>query len=81
MNGCCNLDRFSRSSRPARPGSLTLAELGNGFDSDADLSMYRTKCISYYYNIFCKQFGRNEYFSTIEFSTTGRSASESVQPV
>ena len=30
----------------------------------------RTKCISYY-NVFCKQFDRNEYFFPLEFSTAG----------
>ena len=30
--------------------------------------MYQTKCINYY-NIFPKQFDRNEYFSPFEFSS------------
>ena len=48
-----NLERLSRPSRFARTGNSTLDELWNGFDSDTDLFMYRTKSISYY-NVFCK---------------------------
>ena len=67
-NACFNLERLSRSSRLAQPGISPLDELWNGFDSDADLSMYRTRCISYY-DLFCKQFDPNEYLSPLEFNT------------
>ena len=55
-------------SRKLPLGVPALDELWNGFDSDADLSMYRTRWISYY-DVFCKQFDRNEYLSPLEFNT------------
>ena len=69
-NACFNLERLSRSSRLARPGISNLDRLKNGFDSGAELFMYQTKCISYY-NVFCKQFDRNEHFFPFEFSSAG----------
>ena len=75
------MERLSRSSRLAQPGISPLDEYWDDFDSDADLSMNRTRCISYY-DVFWKQFDRSEYFSPLEFSTVElRSASESIQPV
>ena len=50
-NACFNLERLSRSFRLARPGISPLERLWNGFDSDAELFMYRTYCINYY-NVF-----------------------------
>ena len=47
---------------PSPPRISTLDRLLNGLDSDADLFMYRTKCISYHI-VLCKKFDRNEYFS------------------
>jgi len=45
------------------PARVTL----NGFDSDDKLFMYGTKCMNDY-NIFCKQFDRNEHLSPLELS-------------
>ena len=56
-NACFNLERLSRSFRLAGPGVSPLERLWNGFDSDAELFMYGTYCISYY-NVFFKQFDR-----------------------
>ena len=67
-NACFNLERLSRSFRLARPGISPLDRLWNAFDSDAELFMYRTQCINYY-NVFCKQFDRNEHFSPFELSS------------
>ena len=69
-NACFNLERLSRSFRLARPGISPLDRLRNAFDSDAALFMYRTKCRNSY-NVFCKQFDRNAYFSPSEFSSAG----------
>jgi len=41
-NACFSLERLSRSFRLARPGISPLERLWNGFDSDAELFMYRT---------------------------------------
>ena len=41
-NACFNLERLSRSLRLARSGISPLERLWNGFDSDAELFMYRT---------------------------------------
>lgn len=38
---------------------LLTKRLWNDFDSDTDISMYRTLCINYY-NEFCKQFDFTE---------------------
>ena len=67
-NACGNLKRLRRSFRPAQPGISPLEWLWKGFDSDAELFMYRTLCINYY-NEFCKQFDRNEHFSPFELSS------------
>ena len=40
-NACFNLEQLSRSFRLARPDISTLDRLWNGFDSDAELFMYR----------------------------------------
>ena len=69
-NACFSLKRFSRSFHPAQPGILTLDPLWNAFDADAELFMYKTKSINSY-NVFCKQFDRNEHFSSSEFSSAG----------
>ena len=70
-NACFNLERPSRSFRLARLGISTLDRLKNGFDSDAELFMYRTKCGINSYNVFSKQFNRNEYFSSFELNSAG----------
>ena len=67
-NACFNLERLSRSFRLSRPGISPLERLWNGFDSDTELFMYRIKCINYY-NVFCKQFDRNEHFSPFELTS------------
>ena len=41
-NACFNLERLSRSFRLTRPGISSLEPLWNGFDSDAELFLYRT---------------------------------------
>ena len=41
-NAYLNLELLSRSFRLARPGISTVERLWNGFDSDAELFMYRT---------------------------------------
>ena len=68
-NACFNLEQLRRSFRPARPDSSTLDRLWNGFDSDAELFMYRRKWINYY-NVFCEQFDRDAHFSPFKFSST-----------
>ena len=70
-NACFNLELFSRSFRLARSGISPLERLWNGFDSDAEHFMYRTYCINYY-NVFCKQFDRNEHFPPFELSSARR---------
>ena len=57
-------ERLSRSFCLARPGISPLERLWNGFGSDAELFMYRTYCLNYY-NVFCRQFDRNEHFSPL----------------
>ena len=42
--------------------------LWNGFDLDAKLFTYRTKCINYH-NVSRKQFDRKEHFSPFELSS------------
>ena len=69
-NACFNLEWLSRSIRLARPGISPFDRLWNAFDSDAELFMYRKKCINSY-NVFCKQFDRHEHFSPSEFSSAG----------
>ena len=63
---------LSRSSCLARLRILTVERLCNGFDSDAELFMHictePNKCINYN-NAFCKQFNKNEHFSSFEFSS------------
>ena len=49
----------------AQPLISPLERPWNAFDSDAELFMYRTN----YYNVFCKQFDRNEHFSPFELSS------------
>ena len=61
-----NLEQLSWSSRLAWLGILTMERLWKGFDSDAELFMFRTL-----YNVFCKQFDQNEHFSPFEFSSAG----------
>ena len=79
-SACLNLERLSRSFRLTRPGISPLVRLWNGFDSDTELFMYQTYCINY--NVFCKQFDRNEHFPPFEHSLAAiRSASESIQLV
>ena len=46
-----------------------LVRLRHCFDSDTELFMYRTICINYY-NLFYKQFDRNEHFSPFELSSS-----------
>ena len=41
-NACFNLERLSRSFRLVRSGVSPLERLWNGFDSDAELFIYRT---------------------------------------
>ena len=67
-NACFNLERFSRSFRLAWPNISPLERLWNGFDSDDELFMYRAYSINYY-NVFCKQFDRNQHFSFLELSS------------
>ena len=59
---------MTQSFRLVRLGISPLERLWNGFDSDAGLFMYRTLCTNYY-NVFCKQFERNEHFSPFELSS------------
>ena len=46
-NGYFNLERLNRSFRLAWPGISILERFWNGFVSDAELFMCRTKCINY----------------------------------
>ena len=75
-----NLEWFSRSSRLAQLGILTVEWLWIGFDSDAELLMYRAKCKNYN-NVFCKQFDQNEHFSPFEFSLAGIEISIWIHPI
>ena len=67
-NACFNLERLSGYFRLARQRISPLERLYNGFDSDTELFMYQTLCIKCY-NVFCKQFDRNELFSPFELSS------------
>ena len=76
---CFNLERLSHSFRLARPEFCLWSDFGTALD--AKLFIYWTGYINYY-NVFCEQFDRNEYFSRFELSSPAiRSASESIQPV
>ena len=59
---CFNLKQLSRSLLLDRLGISPLDRLWDAFDLDAELFMYRTWCKNSY-NVFCKQFDRNEHFS------------------
>ena len=61
-------ESINRSFRLAQLGISPLERLWNGFDSDAEHFMYRTKCINYF-NVFSKQFDRNKHFSPFELSS------------
>ena len=69
-NACFNLERLSRCFCLALPEFRIWREFGTPLIQirDAQLFMYRTKCINYY-NIFCKHFDRNEHFSPFELSS------------
>ena len=67
-NACFNLERLSCSFRLAWPRISPLERLWNGFDSDAELFLYRTQCINYY-NLFCKQFNWNKNFSPFKLNS------------
>ena len=67
-NVCFSLERLSRSFPLAWPGISPLERVWNGFDSDAELFMHRTKRMNYY-NVFCKQFDRDEHFSPFGLSS------------
>ena len=62
------MERLSRSFCLARPGISLLERVWNGFDSDAELFVYRTQSMNFY-NVFSKQFDRDEHFSPFELSS------------
>ena len=63
-----SLERLSRSFCLARPGISLLERVWNGFDSDTELFVYRTQSMNFY-NVFSKQFDRDEHFSPFELSS------------
>ena len=68
-NACFNLEQLNRSSCPSQAGILTLDRLWNGFwFRSRTFHVPNASCINYY-NIFSKQFNRNEYFSPFELSS------------
>ena len=58
---------------------LLTKRLWNDFDSDTDISMYRTLCINYY-NVFCKHLTKMRIFILL-LRLELRSASESIHGV
>ena len=70
-NASFNSERLSRSFRLAWPGISPLERLWNGFDSDHQTFHVPNLMHKLLYNVFSKQFDRNEHISSPEFSSAG----------